>query len=513
MHRLLLETDSEFIHVIGSHVALEMFRRYSATFRDTKVIATFLSHGANSLKSLGPTELNLELCKYSGLIDFFDHVVTDSNEFKKKMVDIFGIDNEFVTICKRSHLSRQKGCLMKICILNALSDHGGASINAFDVAKGMAARGHEIKFVCSGILDRVFTQDGYQVIELGQKKRNPVYHYFNPGLLLKLKKQLTKFQPDIIHIHNINLQSFSLGTLLLSKRYPMLWTLHDLWPLCMTGWPEPADCDGFLAECKNCNQWPNHLASLNKLLKNLVYKLSNFSVTCPSNWMVSAIQNSQLSRKHVSVVHNGIPPSLFFPETITSAQIKLDIPKGKKVILFCGGKRLIGELPARRKGWDYLVESLHILAKKFSNLHLLYVGDRVELQKNFPLPVSFAEGVNREKMYNYYSIADIFVLPTHGDNSPLTILEAMACRTPIVATTVGGIPELIVSGKTGLLCPPRDSKALSESIDCLLSYPEKAFSMAEQGYKRLINNFNFDLMIDRYETCYLDTIAHSREKL
>lgn len=287
----------------------------------------------------------------------------------------------------------------------------------------------------------------------------------------------------------------------------MVWTLHDLWPLCMTGWPEPVDCDGYLSNCRKCHTWPIPIVRINKLVKEFIFKISNFSISCPSNWMAATLKNSQLGRKHTFVIHLAIDSSLFFPETLSSEDAKLNIPEGKKVILFCGGKKLAGELPAWRKGWKYLVDALNIFTRNSSNIHLLYVGDSFELPKDFPVSVTFVGGVAREDMRKYYAIADIFVLPTIGDNSPITILEAMACKTPIVATRVGGIPELVISGKTGLLCPSRDAKALSESIKFLLAHTNQAESMAERGYQRVVEEFNFDLMIDRYEKLYQQTIA------
>jgi glycosyltransferase involved in cell wall biosynthesis len=396
---------------------------------------------------------------------------------------------------------------MKICIINALCNHGGASINAFDIARGMTAKGHKVKFICSGTSERSFWQDGYQVIELSQKIRSPIFHYFNPALLFKLKKQLYKFQPDIINLHNINLQTFSLGSLLFSQKYPMVWTLHDVWPLCMTGWPNQAGCDGFLYNCRNCNTWPKTPVAINKLIKEFVFKVSKFCIACPSAWMASNLINSQLFLKSISRINYGIDNSLFYPERKTSADIKHDMPNGKKIILFCGGKRLAGEIPAWRKGWQYLVDALRILVRTSSNLHLLYVGESIKLPKDFPVGITFAEGVVREKMRKYFVHADICVLPTLGDNSPLTILEAMACKTPIIATNVGGIPESLISGETGLLCPPRNADSLAKSIEFFLKHPSEATGMAERGYQKLNKEFRFNKMIDLYETLYRETIA------
>ena len=396
---------------------------------------------------------------------------------------------------------------MKICVINALVNHGGASINAFDIARGMAARGHEVKFIASGTSRSALGKDGYQVIELKQKLRNPVFHYFNPILLFKLRSQLEKFKPDIIHIHNINLQTFSLGTLLFSKNYPMVWTLHDVWPLCMTGWPNQAECDGFLVNCHSCKHWSKPAVAINKMIKETAFKISKFCIACPSRWMAANLAESRLSQKRVSRINYGIDQSLFYPANETPARIDHDMPENKKIILFCGGKRLVGELPAWRKGWKYLVDALKILAKTSPDLHLMYVGESIKLPADFPVGITFAEGVMRDEMRGYYHLADIFVLPTLGDNSPLTILEAMACKTPIVATSVGGISESITSGKTGLLCPPRNADSLAKAIEFLLKHPAEANDMAERGYQKLNSDFRFDQMIDRYENLYSEAIS------
>jgi len=104
-------------------------------------------------------------------------------------------------------------------------NHGGASVVAFDIARGMVQRGHEVLFVSSGKSPIRKCQNGYELRVLKNQKTNLMFHYLNPFLMLKLNEQLRKFKPDIIHVHNINLQTFSLGVLLFSRYYPIIWTI------------------------------------------------------------------------------------------------------------------------------------------------------------------------------------------------------------------------------------------------------------------------------------------------
>jgi glycosyltransferase involved in cell wall biosynthesis len=340
---------------------------------------------------------------------------------------------------------------------------------------------------------------------------SPLYHYINPFLMLKLKDILARFSPDIIHVHNINLQTFSLCALLFSRKYPMIWTLHDVWPLCITGWPNPPDCINLSHQCHDCPTWPNLIVKINKLIKETIFRFAKISVVCPSYWIASLLETSNLSRHPIHIIHNGIDPSRFFPGEIDASHKPFGLSDVKKVLLFCGGKRLAGQLPAERKGWDYLAAALESIGRKRNDIRLVYIGDPLNLSPHFPVPVNFIKDVAHDDMKEYYTAADIFILPTLADNNPLTILEAMACKVPIIATNTGGIPEIIDPNRTGIICPPRNSKALEEAIEMSLENQEEGWKMAEEGYQIFINKYTLENMINQYEDVYIQTIANRKQ--
>jgi glycosyltransferase involved in cell wall biosynthesis len=391
---------------------------------------------------------------------------------------------------------------MKICLINAVMDLGGASIVAFDVAKGMAHRGHEVIFVSSGKREVILKQDGYTIYLLANNSKSPVFHYLNPILLLKLVKILIRHKPDIIHVHNINLQTFSLAILLLSRFYPMVWTLHDIWPLCMTGWPPIPDCSGMLHGCERCPTWPKWMVRINRMLKEITFRYAKLYIVSPSKWLASLTLSSRLSRHPLHLIYNGIDPGSYSYDRRDVVRSRLGISESKKVILFCGGKRLAGQSPAWRKGWKYLSEAIGILGPMYNNLHLLYIGDRLELPPAYAVPVSFVEGVQREEMRGFFNAADIFVLPSLADHPALTVLEAMAFRTPIIATRAGGIPEAVTNNETGLLCPSRNTTALADQIEYLIGNPTLGEAMAEAAYNRFNKLFSSDRMTDQYEEIF-----------
>ena len=93
--------------------------------------------------------------------------------------------------------------------------------------------------------------------------------------------------------------------------------------------------------------------------------------------------------------------------------------------------------------------------------------------------------------------SDLLVLPSLNEGLPRTILEGMASGKPVVATNIAGIPELVIDGETGILVPPRDSKALAQAIKVILSDKDKATQMGENG--RNEQYFTIDKMVSDFE--------------
>ena len=101
---------------------------------------------------------------------------------------------------------------------------------------------------------------------------------------------------------------------------------------------------------------------------------------------------------------------------------------------------------------------------------------------------------------------DVFVLPSWIEGMPITVLEAMAHRKPVVATPVGGTPELVLDGETGVLVPPRDPEALAEALRALVADPQRARRLGEAGYARVAERFTVERMTTRVLEVY-DEVA------
>lgn len=358
--------------------------------------------------------------------------------------------------------------------------------------------------VCTGESSSTTQSEKYHTQILSNANEFKIYHYFNLLLLKKLYYICKHFKPDIINVHNINLQTFSLGTLLFSWRYPLVWTLHDVWAICMVGWPATDKCDLDAKKCESCTIWPTWMVKINRYLKEWVYKHSCFSVICPSQWLKNLLRESHLGQHSMSIINNGISSTLFYP--LKDDMSFQSMKSNYKTLLFCGGKKVDKRSPAVRKGWEILSSALIILSNWRNDIRLLYVGDPVETRPDYPVPIKFVGRISRNDMSKYYNQSDLFLLPTLADNSPLTIIEAMACKVPIIATDVGGIREMIVHNQTGLLCKPRNPNSFAMAIDLMLSDDRRRQEMAEQAYLYFKEKFSIEQMVDSYELCFQHTI-------
>lgn len=169
-------------------------------------------------------------------------------------------------------------------------------------------------------------------------------------------------------------------------------------------------------------------------------------------------------------------------------------------LLFCG--RLNG--PREQKGVDILLGSLPLVLQKHdARLRIVGTGPRLArygaLAQNLSIDahVEFLGFVEHGQMPGYYRQADLFVLPSRRESFGLVLAEAMACGLPVVATTVGAIPEVVEHGVTGLLVPPDDPVALAGAINTLLSDPSMMRAMGGRGRDWVQSMFTWETVLSR----------------
>jgi glycosyltransferase involved in cell wall biosynthesis len=160
------------------------------------------------------------------------------------------------------------------------------------------------------------------------------------------------------------------------------------------------------------------------------------------------------------------------------------------------------------KGIKYLLRASKIIIDRVQNLKVLIVGEgpeRSSLQEltyKLKLDSHLIFTGHRDDVFNLISAMDIFVLPSLSEGIPMVLLEAMALRVAVVATNVGGIPEVLTNGQTGLLVPPRDENALANACRYFLENKKKAELITSQARRRVEECFSAESMVKNVTQIY-----------
>ncbi|HXV66521.1 MAG TPA: glycosyltransferase family 4 protein [Nitrosopumilaceae archaeon] len=128
------------------------------------------------------------------------------------------------------------------------------------------------------------------------------------------------------------------------------------------------------------------------------------------------------------------------------------------------------------------------------------------IEKKIKGKVVYCTNVEWKKAMSILKSSNVLVLPSRIESIPNVIKEAFFLKVPVVATNVGGIPEIVEHGKTGILVPPNQPQSLADSINHLLENKEFAKKLADTAYEFLINNFTWDILLPKYIKFYEDLI-------
>jgi glycosyltransferase involved in cell wall biosynthesis len=220
-----------------------------------------------------------------------------------------------------------------------------------------------------------------------------------------------------------------------------------------------------------------------KILDTFIYS-RYYKIICVSKQVeITLLEWLPKYKKKTIVISNAVPIS----------ELSNCFPIKKYDIIFVG--RL-----SKAKGIDVLLKAINILKEKYQKrLKVVIVGDgylREEL-KNLVVELGIDEEVKflgvRRDIARLMKITRIFVLPSRWEGLPLTILEAMSNRMSIIATEVGGIPEIIENGREGILIPPEDPEALAQAVIKLLEDRKLRVKLGLNAYKKVKEKYSIEV--------------------
>lgn len=348
-------------------------------------------------------------------------------------------------------------------------------------------------------------------------KRFQGFEDFNfPGS--RLITSLPEDIPQIVHLHNLHLNYFDLTTLPeLSRNSPVVMTLHDMWPLtghCAHG----MECQRWKIGCGECPQLEVYPAmshdqtAFNWQRKRDIYAHSSVYVTGPSKWMVDTAQQSMLAPaiKKKRVIPNGIDLNIFCPGSKQEARKQLGLPLEESIMLFVSAG---GIKRSSFKDYSTIQDAIRIVAQQKPDKKILFIalGDRQSVEKIGNVEIrSVAHVDSAEKMALYYRAVDLYLHASKAESFGLVLIEAQACGTPVIATSVGGIPDTIMDGETGFLTRPMDAHDMANRIMQLLEDKQLGESMSHKASRFVSENFGVERMVNNYLSFYQEILDEQK---
>ena len=270
------------------------------------------------------------------------------------------------------------------------------------------------------------------------------------------------------------------------------------------------DCEKWKTGCGKCpypEEYPELQTDTTKYLwklKKITFdKIENMVIVAPSLWIKKNVEQSPiLDGFKVLYIPNGVDTNIFKQKDKNEAKQKYNISKDSKVVLFIA-EQLNTD---KRKGGAYLVKALNSLNESLKkNIVLLMIGKEemtnCGIDKN--IKIYKAGYINNDiDLAGLYQAADIMVLPTLADNLPNTILESMACGTPVVSFNVGGIPEIVKHKETGYLAELKNVNDLKNGIEKLLIDDDLRTNLSKQSVILINNNFKLKNEVKGYIELY-----------
>ena len=262
-----------------------------------------------------------------------------------------------------------------------------------------------------------------------------------------------------------------------------------------------APCRKVVATIHNMHNPALPFSSVLQTLQSLLMRAAVSHTVAVSEAIKRELESKKIfPQGKTTVIHNGIDPGLFASQRGLSRKT-LGIPEDIPVI------GAVARLePA--KGIKYLLEAAYLIDKDYQPVYFLIVGDgpdRESLRQQAAML-----GIDDKVIFYGFSsqipsllpVFDIVAIPSLREGLPIFCLEALAAGRPVVASDVGGLPEIISHGKTGLLATPGDAQSLAQSLLLLLKNRELAASLGCRGKEMVVQNFTCSRMIERTKEIY-----------
>lgn len=409
---------------------------------------------------------------------------------------------------------------MNLLILNTFDSQGGAAIATYRLHSGLRSIGVNSLMLVQGkktddrsvIGPSTKWQKVLAILRLHldglvaalYRKREKVL-FSSAWLPENLASKVEKFHPDIVHLFWVNGGLFRIETLKKFKQ-PIVWTLHDMWPF-TGGCHYDDECEKFQQSCGDCpllhSDKDNDLSRRIWARKQASWSDVPMVIVATSHWLADMARSSSLFKdQRIEVIPNGIDTETYKPIDKKTARSAYNLPQDKHLILFSA----FSATSDKRKGNQFLMLALEKIAQEGwgAKTELIIIGaSEPENPPNFGMKVHYMGQLHDEiGQVLLYSAADVVVAPSMQENLSNTVMESLACGTPVVAFDIGGMPDMIDHQISGYLATPFESNDLAYGIMWVLEEESRRDMLSQRARQTAVERYALQTVAHRYDALY-----------
>jgi glycosyltransferase involved in cell wall biosynthesis len=348
---------------------------------------------------------------------------------------------------------------------------GGIQTHVPNLSRTLIKQGHEVKVVTTRQRNTRALRarlDDIDVVRIPfvrlPKTMTLQYLMISTGAILWLHR---RWRADLLHYHTFWPDVFT--AFVLKHFMPTVYTVHE-----------------------------SHFLSMSehrKLHGRLRMALRPFNgIIAPSTELLQVARRFGVSRRSSAYIPNAVDSNKFSPNA-SNGVIRQQYGISQDTVVLLCPRRLVP-----KNGVNFFVKSLPHVMKEHNSVYALIIGDGPERsylenlvrQMHLEDNVVFTGNVSNDQMPYFYVDSDIVILPSLKEATSIAGLEAMASGRPVIATAVGGLPEIVDDGVTGLLVPSRDPQALASAALRVIQCPELVSSMVQAARRRVEQEFSWD---------------------
>jgi glycosyltransferase involved in cell wall biosynthesis len=408
---------------------------------------------------------------------------------------------------------------MKVLHFSALDGQTGAGIAAARIHQGLLARGIDSRFCVAHPVAGVPHSFTPNISLLGLARRR-LEHGWDRWLLRRasagydyvlstgccgfdIGKIVAREQPDIIQLHWIGGNSFRLSSLAGINK-PVVWRLSDQWPFCGVQHLEPNAATYVTPPAKpRLTRDPRaDISERVRWKKAKIYRhIDELVLVCPSRWLAAETKRSGLlGDRRIELISTSCDTEMFSSRDRAASRSVLGLPAASFILLLGATT-----METHWKGADLFVDALgrfcatsqqavHVVTFGKSYLEATQLADVVQVTHFGPVR-------DRRLMSILYNAADAFCAPSRMENLANTVLESLACGTPVIAFAIGGMPDMIEHGVNGYVAEPFDTADYANGIAWMLTQRSTP-DLRNACRQKITSHFSLDQEVGGYLRLY-----------